>query len=41
MKDLLIGIAVGVIRGYIIRKLEDDGHLRLIHECLHSTAELA
>ena len=41
MKDLLIGIAVCVITGYIIRKLEDDGHFRSIHECLHSTAELA
>ena len=30
MKDLLIGMVVGVVTGYVLRKMEDDG-LSLIH----------
>ena len=25
MKDLLIGMVVGVVTGYVLRKMEDDG----------------
>ena len=36
MKDLLIGAAVGLVVGYALRKLEDDGHFRCMHEYLHN-----
>lgn len=26
MKDLLIGMVVGVVTGYVLRKMEDDGN---------------
>ena len=29
MKDLLIGMVVGVVTGYVLRKMEDDGKLIL------------
>lgn len=41
MKDLLIGAAVGLVVGYAIRKLEDDGHFRCMHEYLHAAHEKA
>ena len=28
MKDLLIGMVVGVVTGYVLRKMEDDGKFR-------------
>ena len=29
MKDLLIGMVVGVVTGYVLRKMEDDGKIPL------------
>ena len=31
MKDLLIGMVVGVVTGYVLRKMEDDGKFRCLH----------
>lgn len=30
MKDLLIGMVVGVVTGYVLRKMEDDGKFRCL-----------
>lgn len=32
MKDLMIGMVVGVVTGYVLRKLEDDGKFRCLHD---------
>ena len=39
MKDLLIGMVVGVVTGYVLRKMEDDGKFRCLHANLHHLAE--
>ena len=38
MKDLLIGMVVGVVTGYVLRKMEDDGKFRCLHANLHHLA---
>ena len=37
MKDLLIGMVVGVVTGYVLRKMEDDGKFRCLHANLHKS----
>ena len=37
MKDLLIGMVVGVVTGYVLRKMEDDGKFRCLHADRKST----
>ena len=39
MKDLLIGMVVGVVTGYVLRKMEDDGKFRCLHANLHHLDE--
>ena len=39
MKDLLIGMVVGVVTGYVLRKMEDDG--KFLHANLHHLASKA
>ena len=41
MKDLLIGMVVGVVTGYVLRKMEDDGKFRCLHANLHHLASKA
>ena len=41
MKNLLIGMAVGVVTGYILRKLEDDGKFDCLHDHLCGLAAKA
>ena len=41
MKDLLIGMVVGVVTGYVLRKMEDDGKFRCLHANLHHLASEA
>lgn len=41
MKNLLIGMVVGVVTGYVLRKLEDDGKFHWIHDDLHCMAAKA
>lgn len=38
MKDLLIGMVVGVVTGYVLRKMEDDGKFNCMHAHLHNLA---
>lgn len=38
MKDLVIGLISGVVAGYLLRKMEDDGRFRCLHERLHKMA---
>lgn len=38
MKDLLIGMVVGVVTGYVLRKMEDDGKFHCMHEHMHKFA---
>lgn len=39
MKDLLIGMVVGVVTGYVLRKMEDDGKFRCLHANLHTSLQ--
>lgn len=32
MKNVLIGIAAGIAIGYVLRKMEDDGKFKCIHD---------
>ena len=41
MKDLLIGMVVGVVTGYVLRKMEDDGKFRCLHAYLNHLASKA
>lgn len=41
MKDLLIGMVVGVVTGYVLRKMEDDRKFRCLHSNLHHLASKA
>ena len=41
MKDLLIGMVVGVVTGYVLRKMEDDEKFRCLHANLHHLASKA
>lgn len=41
MKDLLIGMVVGVVTGYVLRKMEDDGKFHCMHEHMHQLASKA
>lgn len=41
MKDLLIGMVVGVVTGYVLRKMEDDRKFRCLHANLHHLASKA
>lgn len=41
MKNLLIGMAVGVVTGYVLRKLEDDGKFDCLYDHLHGMAAKA
>ncbi len=41
MKDLLIGAVVGLVAGYAIRKLEDDGHFRFMCDYMNDAHEKA
>ncbi|MCD7851755.1 hypothetical protein [uncultured Parabacteroides sp.] len=38
MKDLLIGMVVGVVTGYVLRKMEDDGKFHCMHDHMHRFA---
>lgn len=41
MKELLIGMAVGVVTGYVLRKMEDDGKFNCLHDHLCGMAAKA
>ena len=41
MKDLLIGMVVGVVTGYVLRKMEDDGKFRCLHDLASKAKEEA
>lgn len=41
MKDLLIGVAVGLIAGYMIRKMEDDGKFACVCDDVSALADKA
>ena len=41
MKNVLIGIAAGIAIGYVLRKMEDDGKFKCIHDDMSELADRA
>lgn len=41
MKNVLIGIAAGIAIGYVLRKMEDDGKFKCIHDDMNELADKA
>ena len=41
MKNVLIGIAAGIAIGYVLRKMEDDGKFKCIHDYMSELADRA
>ena len=41
MKNVLIGIAAGAVIGYVLRKMEDDGKFKCIHDDMSELADRA
>ena len=39
MKNVLIGIAAGIAIGYVLRKMEDDGKFKCIHDDMSELAD--
>ena len=39
MKNVLIGIAAGIAIGYVLRKMEDDGKFKCIHDDMRELAD--
>lgn len=39
MKNVLIGIAAGIAIGYVLRKMEDDGKFKSIHDGMSELAD--
>lgn len=39
MKNLLIGITAGIAIGYVLRKMEDDGKFKCIHDDMSEFAD--
>ena len=39
MKNVLIGIAAGLAIGYVLRKMEDDGKFKCIHDDMSELAD--
>ena len=39
MKNVLIGIAAGIAIGYVLRKIEDDGKFKCIHDDMSELAD--
>lgn len=41
MKNVLIGIAAGAVIGYVLRKMEDDGKFKCIHNDVTQLTDMA
>ena len=39
MKNVLIGISAGIAIGYVLRKMEDDGKFKCIHDDMSELAD--